>query len=108
MAKNISEHEGSHQLKGIAADILREVIKADMSMHSAQIEAWNWFASHHPKGEYINEDIHDGFARNLYLGLSELKLQWHVKPVRLNFWKRLILAFRIIFRGALTLDKKPI
>lgn len=102
MATNHGKDEGHDPVKGIAADILKEVIRADMSMHAAQIEAWESFAQHRPKGEFINNDIHDGFARNMFLGLSELKLQLYVRPVRLNLWSRLKLAFRVLFSGAVT------
>jgi hypothetical protein len=108
MGKNTSEDDVQHPVKGIAADILKEVIKADMSMHAAQIEAWQWFANNRPKGEFINDDLHEGFARNMYLALSELKLQLNIKPVRLSIWKRIALAFKVLFRGTLTAGPAPV
>lgn len=77
-------------------------------MHDAQIRAWQWFAQHRPKGEYINDDIYEGFARNLYLSVGEFKLQWHVRPLRLNLLRRIKLAFSVMFHGTLTLNAKPI
>jgi hypothetical protein len=108
MGKNSGEDDVQHPVKGIAADILKEVIKADMSMHVAQIEAWQWFANNRPKGEFINDDLHEGFARNMYLALSEIKLQLNIKPVRLNIWKRMTLAFKILFHGALIAGPAPV
>jgi hypothetical protein len=96
MKKNLS----SNPVKGFAADILKEVIRADMSMHVAQIAAWEHFAATRPKGEYINDDLHEGFARNLFLSLAELKLEWYVKPGGMNFFSRLRLAWKVLVRDA--------
>jgi hypothetical protein len=105
MAKKTSPDIDAPELEGFAAMLLREVIQADMSMHVAQTDAWLRFAEQCPKGEYINEDIHDGFARNLFLSMSEVKLQWHMKPVEPDLWRRWL---KVVFRGKTTLPKEPI
>ncbi|SHG96031.1 hypothetical protein SAMN04488109_2644 [Chryseolinea serpens] len=82
--------------QGMASQILKEVIRADMSMHQAQIEAWQWFSTHLPKGEYINDDLRDGLPRNMYLAMSDLSLTFYVKPVALDFWPRLRLGWKVL------------
>jgi len=86
----------SKLMKNFSATLLQEVIRADVSMHAMQIDAWQWFSQHLPKGELINPDLGDGIQRNLYLALSDVNLTFHVKPLRLSFWKRLVLAWKLV------------
>lgn len=83
-------------LQSMTTHILREAIRADMSMHEAQLKAWQWFAEHRPKGEYINSDIHEGFASQLYLALNDLKVNFSVRPVPYSFLSRLRVAWKIL------------
>lgn len=94
-------------IKGMASNILKEVIKADLSMHMAQIEAWQWFAKHLPKGELINDDLIDGMPRNMYLAVNDLTLTFHIKPETLSFLKRVVFAFKILFKLRSTLIGYP-
>jgi hypothetical protein len=96
MEKNGKKVQSDINLKGLAANILVEVIKADMSMHHAQIEAWKHFGEYRPRGENTNEDIHIGFARQRYLCLNEVKLTFHVKPLPPAFITRARHAFKIL------------
>lgn len=84
------------RLQSLTAHILQEAIAADMNMHEEQLKAWQWFAAHHPKGAYINSDIHEGFASKLYLALNNLKLSFSVRPLRGGFLPRLRLAWKIL------------
>lgn len=103
MEKNGKEVQSGINLKGLAANILVEVIKADMSMHHAQIEAWKHFGEYRPRGEITNEDIHIGFARKRYLCLNEVKLTFHIKPLQPTFITRARHAFNILYgRSSLT------
>lgn len=83
-------------VKGLASHLLEEVIKADMSMHEAQIEAWRKFGEYRPKGDYVNPDIHLGFAEKQYLCLNELRFSFHIECMPLNFINRIKLLFRIL------------
>ena len=96
MAKDNEELLAEKQVKGLAAHILEEVIKADMSMHQAQVDAWEKFGESRPRGSHINNDIHIGFAEKRYLSLNEVKLSFHIKPYPAKFLQRLVLAFRVI------------
>lgn len=84
------------QVKGLAAHILQEVIKADMSMHQAQVDAWQKFGEYRPQGKFINPDIHIGFAEKRYLSLNEVKLSFHIKPHSKSFFQRIKLAFNVL------------
>jgi len=84
------------QVKGLAAHILQEVIKADMSMHQAQVDAWKKFGEYRPQGNLINPDIHIGFAEKRYLSLNEVKLSFRIKPHPKSLLQRIKLAFRVL------------
>lgn len=75
-------------LKGMTAHVLDEVIKADMSMHQAQIETWKHFGEYRPTGNMINPDIHIGFAEERYLCLNEVKLTFHIRQIPPSVYNR--------------------
>ena len=100
--------EPAGMLKSTLARLLREAIQADLSMHRTQVEAWQWFAQHLPKGELINDDLHEGLPRNLYLALSDLSFTFHVKPKSMSFWNRLSLAFKLLFNRVPGLVGQPL
>jgi hypothetical protein len=77
-------------LKGITAHILDEVIKADMSMHSAQIEVWKHFGDYKPFGNMINPDIHLGFAEERYLCLNEVRFTFHIRQIPESVYYRIL------------------
>lgn len=82
------------QFKGFAAQLLEEVIRADMSMHDAQLDAWNHFIRHKPRGQYIDENIVDGIPQSQYLFLEDLTMIFHARIIPTDtFWKRLKFAF---------------
>lgn len=96
MAESNEELQAKEQVKGLAAHILGEVIKADMSMHQAQVDAWKRFGEYRPQGAHINPDIHIGFAEKRYLCLNEVKLTLHIKAQRKDFFSRLKLALKVL------------
>ncbi len=96
MAKNEENGHAGIPLKGLAAHILEEVIKADMTMHDLQTDAWKKFAEFRPRGKYINPDIHIGFPENRYLCLNEVKLDFHIKSIPLTFSNRVKMAIRFL------------
>jgi hypothetical protein len=96
MEKNGKEVQAGIKLKGLAANILVEVIKADMSMHHAQIEAWKHFGEYRPRGDIVNDDIHIGFARQKYLSLNDVRLTFHIRPLPATFLTRVKYAFEIL------------
>lgn len=78
------------QFKGFAAQLLEEVIRADMSMHDAQLDAWKHFIHHKPCGQYIDENIVDGIPQSQYLFLEDLTMTFHTRIIPTDtFWKRL-------------------
>jgi hypothetical protein len=89
---------GKH-IRGLAAHILDEVIKADMSMHYVQIEGWKKFGELRPFGDLINEDIHIGFAEERYLCLNEVKLDFHIRPVSTSILTRLGTTLINVFKS---------
>lgn len=107
MEKNEKEVQAGIHLKGMAAHILKEVIKADMSMHQAQTEAWKMFGEYRPWGDLVNRDIHLGFADQRYLCLNEVKLTFHIKPVPLSFFSRVKLATKLLFGFSSLILYKP-
>lgn len=87
-----------YHIKGLAKGLIEELIKADMSMHERQIEAWTWMNKNRPKGAHIPHDIMKGLSRKRYLALNEVTFDFHVKPVPVqSFWDRLRLAFKLLF-----------
>jgi len=86
------------KIKGLAKGLIEEIIKADMSMHANQVEAWTWMTTHRPRGEHIPRDIFRGFPESRYLSLNEVTFQVHLKPVPIqSFWKRLKLGTNLLF-----------
>lgn len=100
MIKKIERNNLIKHIQGFASHILEEVIKADSSMHEAQVNAWTFFGKYRPRGDMINEDIHLGFAEKRYLALNEVKLIFYVKPLQFLFFKRLRLAFHTLFTSS--------
>lgn len=85
------------KIKGLAKGLVEEVIKADMSMHVMQTEAWAWMGAHCPKGTHIPQDIFKGFPESRYLSLNEVSFQMHLKPLPVqSFWKRLKEGMKLI------------
>jgi len=97
MEKTEKEGLAGIHLRGMAANILEDVIKADMSMHHAQVELWKSFAEYRPAGNGINPDIHIGFAEERYLCLHEVKLEFHIRPVSSSIYGRLRFSVRHMF-----------
>jgi len=89
MVKNERETKAALFIRGLAAHILDEVIKADMSMHSEQIELWKHFGENRPFGNMINPDIHIGFAEERYLCLNEVRLTLHVREISASIYTRM-------------------
>ena len=88
-------------IKGLAKGLIKEVIKADMSMHEAQIEAWTWMNNFRPKGKDIPKNIMEGLSKNKYLSMSEVNLELNVKPVASeSFLQRLRFGLKFIFNGS--------
>ncbi|MGD9976372.1 MAG: hypothetical protein AB7S54_00350 [Bacteroidales bacterium] len=96
MEENKEDFLAKEQVNGLAAHILQEVIKADMSMHQAQVDAWRKFGEYRPQGNLVNPDIHIGFAERRYLCLNEVKLSFHIKPHSKRFFQRIKLAFSVL------------
>lgn len=85
-------------IKGLAKGIIEEVIKADMTMHEQQIEAWTWMNKNRPTGQEIPHDIMKGLSSSRYLAINEVSFQFHVKPVPVKtFWERWRLAYRLLY-----------
>lgn len=86
------------EIKGLAKGLIEEVIKADISMHAGQLEAWTWMAKNRPVGKHIPEDIYKGIPESRYLSLNEVKCDFHVKvlPAK-SFRQRVILGMKLIF-----------
>jgi hypothetical protein len=99
MDKTEKEIQAGRHIRGMAAHILEEVIKADMSMHNAQIEGWKKFGELRPYGDLINPDIHIGFAEERYLCLNEVKLDFHIRPVSTSILTRLGTTIISVFRS---------
>ena len=90
------------QLNSIAEEFLREVVKAEFSMHHLQIQAWAEMAKHPPKGVHIPDSILQGWTKNRYLGISSLELDVYLKHVSTEtYWQRFKLGWSMIF------GKKP-
>jgi len=99
MDKAEKEVQAGKHIRGMAAHILEEVIKADMSMHHAQVEIWKKFGEYRPVGELINPDIHLGWAEERYLCLNEVKLDFHIRPVSTSIFTRIGTSFKNFFRS---------
>jgi hypothetical protein len=85
------------KIKGLAKGLIEEVIKADMSMHVRQTEAWAWMAAQRPRGAHIPPDIFKGFPESRYLSLNEVTFKMHLKPVPVHsFWQRLKAGMNLI------------
>jgi hypothetical protein len=85
------------RIKGLAKSLVEEVIRADMSMHASQIEAWTWIAKHRPRGEKIPRNIMEGLAKSRYLAMNEVnfELKLRPRPVK-NYWQRALFGIRLI------------
>ena len=86
------------EIKGLAKGLVEEIIKADMSMHASQLEAWTWMAKNRPVGEQIPRDIFKGIPASRYLSLNEVTCDFHVKalPVR-SYRQRFKEGMKLIF-----------
>jgi hypothetical protein len=81
--------EKKYDLESFLTVILEEVIKADMTMQDRQLDAWKQFSEFKPRGEFINDDIDEGWAQQRYLTLDEVKFKFYVRLVPQNFFKRM-------------------
>lgn len=88
----------NYKLESFLTVLLEEVVKADMSMHDRQLEAWKHFSDHKPRGTKINANIDEGWAEQRYLSLNEVKFKFHARVVPESFRKRLMQAFRYVIR----------
>lgn len=96
------------EIKGLVKGIIEEIIKADISMHAGQLEAWSWMSRHSPKGEHIPEDIFKGFPENRYLSLNEVKCNFHVKALsNQSFRQRFRLGIKLILGKSTARSKGP-
>jgi hypothetical protein len=85
------------EIKGLAKGLIEEIIKADMTMHASQVEAWAWMSKHRPNGDLIPEDIFKGFPESRYLSLNEVNCQFHIKPLPVqSFRTRFKLGMKLI------------
>jgi hypothetical protein len=89
METNERERKAALFVRGMAAHLLDEVIKADMSMHHAQIEVWKDFGISRPYGNLINPDIHIGFAEERYLCLKEVKFTLYIRQISASIYSRI-------------------
>jgi len=96
------------EIKGLAKGLIEEVIKADMSMHSSQVEAWTWMARQSPRGEHIPEDLFKGFPASRYLSLNEVKCDFHLKVLPVKSWRqRFKLGMKLIFGSSTARSRGP-
>lgn len=86
-----------YDLDSFLTVLLEEVVKADMTMHTQQMEAWQHFSSSKPEGEHINSDIDKGWAQSRYLSINEVKFRFFVKLKPRGFMKRFRQGMRYIF-----------
>jgi len=86
-----------YDLDSFLTRLLEEVIKADMTMQTQQMEAWQHFSNSKPEGEHINSDIDEGWAPSRYLSINEVKFRFFVKLKPRGFMKRLRQGVRYIF-----------
>ena len=74
-----------------------EFVKADLSMHHQQKEAWREYIVHIEDKQLLETGVLNGIAENRFLGLKEINLTMYVKPVPYSFFQRIKLAFGILF-----------
>ncbi len=86
-----------YDLDSFLSVILGEVVKADLTMQDRQLEAWKHFADNKPRGGLINDDIDDGWARQRYLTLDEVKFKFNARLVPDGIFKRMKQGLRYIF-----------
>jgi len=89
--------ERKYDLESFLTVILEEVVKADLTMHDRQLDAWKQFSEYKPRGELINDDIDEGWAQQRYLTLDEVKFKFYVRLVPQNFFKRIKQGLKYIF-----------
>lgn len=96
------------EIKGLAKGLVEEIIKADMTMHASQVEAWAWMSKHRPNGDQIPEDIFKGFPENRYLSMNEVTCDFHIKPLPIkSFGQRLKLGMKLIFGRSISSNRGP-
>ena len=74
-----------------------EFVRADLSMHHQQKEAWKEYIAHIEDKQLLETGVLNGIAENRFLGLKEINLTMYVKPVPRSFFQRMKLSFSIIF-----------
>lgn len=85
-------------INGFAKGLIEEIIKADMSMHERQIEAWAWMNGNQPTGDDIPRDIMKGLSQGRYLSINEVDFKFHIKAVPIaTFRQRLRLAYKLLY-----------
>ncbi len=89
--------EKKYDFDSFLSVIVEEVIKADITMHDRQLDAWKHFADFKPRGELINDDIDVGWAQQRYLTIDEVKFKFNVRLVPDDFFTRMKQGLRYIF-----------
>lgn len=89
--------EKKYDFDSFLSVILEEVVKADLTMQDRQLDAWKHFADNKPRGGLINDDIDNGWARQRYLTLDEVKFKFNASLVPAGFFKRMKQGLRYIF-----------
>ena len=80
MEKTELRREMEPHLEGFAAQLVKEVIRADMSMQEAQLQAWRALIKYRPEGDLINDDIYEGLPKHRYLFLQDVTLSFYATP----------------------------
>lgn len=86
-------------IDGFASAILEDVIKAELSMHHAQIKGWAWMYKHFaPKSDQIPDSIMSGSMGNRYLGIANVEMDLYLIPVESkSYWQRFKLGVGLLF-----------
>lgn len=98
MVASVPSNVPQESMEGFSAQLLQEVIKADINMHAYQIQAWQHFFATRPLGNDLPVDIAAGFAQQYFLNMHEMQLQFSLRPQRRTFWQRLRIGLAIIFK----------
>lgn len=86
----------SKNLERLFGMLLAEVIRADISMHDAQVDAWRAFSELKTRTTPLNPDLFTDWAGDRYLFVKELTMKFNIRPMPVTFWQRLKQAFRYV------------
>lgn len=92
----MNNSQKEYNLDSFLTVLLEEVVKADITMHAQQLQAWQHFSKSKPHGEQVNSEIDDGWATSRYLSVNEVKFKFFVALKPRNFFKRLLQGIRYI------------